>query len=166
MAASSKLSACLCVATRLIISTWWGCTSRERQMQARCIFKRDKVNKQSNNKFNTRGHPRSLWNKKTTPEALSSVAAFIFIMDSIIDGFKVSYVLWILLIITTSHLIFKGNATASLLWPPCVYIFNYRQGFSADYTYRFWTRLHQRAYKHAAWYCSPDHVMIHNTHIF
>lgn len=45
-----------CVATRLIISTWWGGSSGERQTQsARWIFKRDKGNAMGSSKFCSRG---------------------------------------------------------------------------------------------------------------
>lgn len=64
---------------RLIISTWWGCTFCERQMQAaRWIFKRCKGNKVSSNKFNTSGRPR--WNRKTPA---SGAAACRFTMDKL-----------------------------------------------------------------------------------
>lgn len=54
-----------CVATRLIISTWWGGSSGERQTQsARWIFKRDKGNGMGSSKFSTRG-AALLWSHDT-----------------------------------------------------------------------------------------------------
>lgn len=47
----------LCVATRLIISTWWGCISCGKWLQAATwIFKKGKGNKLRINKFSTSGH--------------------------------------------------------------------------------------------------------------
>lgn len=130
-----------CVATRLIISTWWGCTSWKKQ-NTRWIFKRAIRNKLSSNKFSTSGHPRLLWKKKTSPDA---AAASIFIMDSIIDGFKI--MCYECCSLEQHH----TSSSKEMSLPVCcdllhgVCIFNYVLGFSADYNKRFWTCLHQSA---------------------
>lgn len=109
------------VATRLIISTWWGCISWEKQMQStRWIFKRDKGNKLSSSRFNTSGHPRSFPNTKTNLEALGSAAAAFHIHPGWIVAYLnvcMCYMSWMLFIIM-SYLISKWNVTASRWWLP------------------------------------------------
>lgn len=123
------------VATRLIISTWWGGSSGERQMQsARWIFKRDKGNGAGSSKFNTRRRVKKKQTQKQTETNLLWSAAATPWMNRV-------------LMLHVMNVVYQSNARSHLVvnsftdtW------FSTMSEISLPVSRkRIWTCLHQRA---------------------